>query len=342
MELTSVSMFWRYPGFLVFFLVLWGGGAPVGWAGGDRLPPARGLAGETASVPAPVANPVPLLPDSLKDLWERAQSGNAAAQLELGGHFARGQEVSQDNAAAVDWISRAAAQEDLQAQITLGVAYAEGRLGLTPDPGAALQWLRRAAEGGSLDAKALLGHGLEKGIVGQQDLPEAVRWYRDAASHGHAAAQIALGILYAEGHGVVRSYREAARWYRIAAERGDLEAQKRLGDLYMQGLGVPEDWVLAHLWFNLAAVEGDEEAAQHRLEQAVIQRMAGLVTRERANQAVTQEVKIANRVQNLVFDKFIFVTQAFLVQDAVIVYHHSIVHATAQGEAIVAQHFNIA
>ena len=46
-----------------------------------------------------------------------------------------------------------------------------------------------------------------------------------------------------------------------------------------------------------------------RLEQAVVQLMARLVTAERANQAVTEQVQITDRIQDLVLNELVLVTQ---------------------------------
>src|SRR5262249_41239286 len=52
-------------------------------------------------------------------------------------------------------------------------------------------------------------------------------------------------------------------------------------------------------------------------QQLVVQLVARLVAVERADQAVTEQVQIADRVQDLVLDELVLVTQAVLVQHAV-------------------------
>ena len=54
-------------------------------------------------------------------------------------------------------------------------------------------------------------------------------------------------------------------------------------------------------------------------QQFVVQFMPGLVTEKSADQAVAEQVQIADRVEDLVFDELVFVTQAVLVEHAVVV-----------------------
>ena len=77
------------------------------------------------------------------------------------------------------------------------------------DENAAAEWYRRAAERGSVEAQVSLGvlYAEGRGVV--QDEAEAVRWYRMATEQGDVAAQVNLGAMYAAGRGVVRD-REVA------------------------------------------------------------------------------------------------------------------------------------
>ena len=50
---------------------------------------------------------------------------------------------------------------------------------------------------------------------------------------------------------------------------------------------------------------------------------------EGANQRITKDIQVANCVQHLVADKFVFVTQAVAVEHAVFVEHNRVVKAAA-------------
>ena len=102
---------------------------------------------------------------ALREFRPLAEQGNARAQTNLGGMYAKGQGVPQDDQQAIAWLRKAAEQEYAEAQFNLGVAYANGR-----------------------------------GVP--QDNQQALAWFRKAAAQGQAHAQTNLGWIYAEGQGV--------------------------------------------------------------------------------------------------------------------------------------------
>ena len=62
-------------------------------------------------------------------------------------------------------------------------------------------WFRRAAEQGHANAQVFLGLMYADGDGVPQDDAEAVAWYRKAAEQEFAAAQNNLGWMYATGAG---------------------------------------------------------------------------------------------------------------------------------------------
>jgi TPR repeat protein len=117
-----------------------------------------------------------------------------------------------------------------------------------------LEDLRTCAEQGNAVAQFSLGvlyADNRMGVPG--DAWEAVRWYRLAAEQGLATAMTHLGLMYKDGEGVPEDDAEAMRWYRLGAEHGDGLALTALGYMYSEGDGVPVDDVLAYMWYNLAA-----------------------------------------------------------------------------------------
>ena len=170
---------------------------------------------------------------------------------------------------------------DADAQLLLGVLYAEGR-GVPQDEAEAVRWFRRAAEqgntgAGNADTQFSLGVLYAEGRGVPQDEAEAARWYCLAAEsdeagavvgslgQGNADAQFNLGVLYAEGRDVPQDYVEAVRWFRRAAEQGYARAQNNLGNRYANGQGVPQDYVQAHVWYNLAASRRSGEDRQRSI-----------------------------------------------------------------------------
>src|SRR5438552_392114 len=89
-------------------------------------------------------------------LREKAGQGDADAQNNLGGMYAKGLGVLKDESAAADWYRKAAEQGLALAQTNLGRCYAEGR-GVAKDEKAAVDWFRKSAEQGYAGGQYLLG-----------------------------------------------------------------------------------------------------------------------------------------------------------------------------------------
>jgi uncharacterized protein len=84
-----------------------------------------------------------------------AAQGNAGSQVILGGMYANGKGVPQDEAKAVEWWQKAAAQGNAGAQFYLGVMYANGK-GVPQDAAKAVEWWEKAAAQGNANAQHLL------------------------------------------------------------------------------------------------------------------------------------------------------------------------------------------
>ena len=185
---------------------------------------------------------------TLQELQSKAQTGDAAAQFNLGLDYDR----RKDYAQAGVWYRKAAEQGLAEGQSILGTLYRDGQ-GVPQDYAQAAAWYRKAAEQGNSDAQTNLGILYFNGQGVPQDYTQAAIWYRKAAEQGDAAAETNLGIFYQKGHSVPQDYSQAAAWYRKAAEQNDPSAQLCLGMLYAAGQGVPLDYVESYFWLDLAA-----------------------------------------------------------------------------------------
>ncbi len=121
----------------------------------------------------------------------------------------------------------------------------------------------RAAEG---DAEAQLQLGLRyaegDGVI--QNDKEAARWFALAARQGLPEAEYHYGLMLLKGRGVVQDYKAAFNWIEKPAKRGYAKAQYSLGELYRYGTGTAINKARAYLWFNLAAAQGVDAAAKAR------------------------------------------------------------------------------
>ena len=81
----------------------------------------------------------------------------------------------------------------------------------------AVKWYRLAAAQGNVPAQYSLGLAYEKGQGVPQDYQEAVKWYRLAAAQGSQFAQINLGVMYTNGTAVRQDFVRAHMWFTLAA-----------------------------------------------------------------------------------------------------------------------------
>jgi TPR repeat protein len=189
-----------------------------------------------------------------------ANNGDVAAMNAMGDWYRAGQGgLPKDNAQAVDWYRKAAAQGNANAQNNLGVMYQNG-WGVDKDLVQALDWFRKSAVQGNADAQKNLGVMYQNGWGVDKDYTQAVDWYRKAAAQGDAYGQENLAGMYINGWGVDKDYTQAADWYRKAAAQGNANAQNNLGVMYQNGQGVAQDYSQAVDWYRKAAAQGDAEA----------------------------------------------------------------------------------
>ena len=96
--------------------------------------------------PASSASAENLAP-ALRELRQRAQSGDSEAQFEIGAKYATGEDAPQDYAEAVKWFTRSAEGGQVLAAATLGAYYWAGR-GVPQDDVSAYMWSSIARLGG--------------------------------------------------------------------------------------------------------------------------------------------------------------------------------------------------
>ena len=80
-------------------------------------------------------------------LREKAEKGDADAQIKIGFRYFTGVGVAKDDAKALNWFRKAAESGNAGAQFDLGVFYEAGR-GVPKDDKEAVKWYRKAAEQG--------------------------------------------------------------------------------------------------------------------------------------------------------------------------------------------------
>ena len=92
---------------------------------------------------------------NIEELKQRATSGDAEAQFELGKAYECGRDVVVNLWESVKWYRLAAEHGVVDAQYNLGLCYVYGD-GVEHNYDEAVKWLRLAAKQGNSDAKRLL------------------------------------------------------------------------------------------------------------------------------------------------------------------------------------------
>ena len=110
----------------------------------------------------------------------------------------------QDYSTALQLLKPLAETGDSAAQNNLGVLYRNGQ-GTRVDHVEALKWFRRSADQRNASAEYNLGLAYAAGFGVAVNKEEASRWFKLSAEQGDLAAQTALGIMYYEGTGVPKN-----------------------------------------------------------------------------------------------------------------------------------------
>jgi hypothetical protein len=92
----------------------------------------------------------------------------------------------------LDWLSQLANKGDAGAQLQLGLAYKDGRYGISPDTKTGLYWIKRSAAGGNPYAEDIMGTAYAKGLGMRQDIKQAEHWWRKAVNDGAPDAKLHL------------------------------------------------------------------------------------------------------------------------------------------------------
>ena len=147
----------------------------------------------------------------------------------MGPHSAGSDETGQDWSA-----NRAeeafAAAGDASAQYDVGVSLYYGR-GRPQDYVKALYWVTQAANQGHMEAQVLLATIYREGLAVPADTVQVAHWTSLAAEQGHGLSQFSLGVLYMTGDGVPKDLVLAHKWANLAAAQRVLLAEELRADI---------------------------------------------------------------------------------------------------------------
>lgn len=203
-------------------------------AGCDAKPPSKK---ELAALTA--ADHKAAFEKKLTTFRQKAEAGDAVAQLEMGRAYEQGlawavklpagaaaleqKDPLVDLKKAADWYEKGAIQGNAEAQFRLGML-----------------WLPSSGYGEN-DTVVSDGWGGNEvtALPRPRDAAKSAIWLEKAAKQKHAPAASVLARLYEHGTGIKQSKFAAFQNYLIAAEQGHAVAQYNLGSMY--SVGAPQD-----------------------------------------------------------------------------------------------------
>jgi TPR repeat protein len=212
-------------------------------------------------------------------MWLRraAESGLPRAEALWGEDLRVGAGTAPDEAAAVAWFQKAAAQGEMLGEYELGAAYAYGRGGLAADPASARFYIERSAEHGYSLAQGTIGQMYATGNGLPQDYGAALKWFQLGAVQNEVRSLNGLGVLYLGGTGVVRDLVAAKMWFERAAAFGQPNAMHSLAAMYATGNGAPKDLKKAAYWAFLAVHYYKDAADQQKAAMVRTQLLPALI-----------------------------------------------------------------
>lgn len=187
---------------------------------------------------------------------ERAEQGDATAQLELGKRYYYGSGVEKDADQALVWFLKSAEQFNPEAMRLAGLMYNNSQTELY-DLKLALHWLEAAYDASDNMAAYFIGQMYQQSEGVEKNMATAFSWYQKGADRADSWSQWALGNLYQsgfDGHPV--DLVSAVKWYRLSAKLGNELGQHEMGRLYNHGIGVEKDLGKAEMWYRRASEQG--------------------------------------------------------------------------------------
>jgi TPR repeat protein len=117
-------------------------------------------------------------------------------------------------------LMRLAKLGDPVAQYKIGHAFENG-LWFPKNEAEAFKWYLKAAEQNNLESECSLGFVYLLGIGTEVNPSEAIKWWTKSAMQGDWLAQLSLGLLYSEGMEVKKNDAEAYAYLSLAASSND-------------------------------------------------------------------------------------------------------------------------
>lgn len=224
--------------------------------------------------------------ETISNLRQEANSGDADSAAELGDMYENGHEVTKNMKEAAKFYGIASNLGHPICSYRLAQLNLSGT-GVPRNLEKALELFKLASDNNIKSATYEIGRFYEHGIVVDQNYDECVKHYQKAAMKKEFAAMTNLAVLYQVGKGVEQNYKEAFTLLKTAADKGYAHAIYLLGTCYQYGQGVEKDMSKAIELFIKASSNGDPHAA-YQLSQCYLKGVGISKNESEANRYLNQ------------------------------------------------------
>ena len=176
-----------------------------------------------------------------------AKNGDSIAQCTLAQSFLETHQSANKKLGLI-WLNKSLAQNNPEAQVTMGELYAKGTL-LPQDFTKARELVGLAVAQGYIPALYQMGEIARLA----NDLPQAKEWFTKAANAHYVQAEMAISALYTQEKSPMYDLNAGFLWMLKAAQNGSHDAQLALSVMYKKGLGTAVDEHIANEWQQIAA-----------------------------------------------------------------------------------------
>jgi len=190
-----------------------------------------------------------------------ADRGDAKAQCNYGSFLVNGTGVEKDEAAALEYWRKSAAQGFATALNKVGLCLLMGLCGAEKDPSGAVPYFVKAAEAGESDSMFHLSMIYRDGMGVEKDEELSDKYLAMAGEKKVPIACLMLALKkFAVKNGSGTESQEGAALLLTAAEGGNTIAQMMYATCCENGIGVEKDLSEAAGWYRRAAKAGNEQA----------------------------------------------------------------------------------
>lgn len=202
--------------------------------------------------------------NAIEYITRSAKLEQIEAQKLLSKLYANGKYCKADLEQSIYWLREAAKKNDPEALYNLSIILETSKNQATSDE--SLNLMIQSAELGFMEAQYMLGLCYLEGDGGvKKNITKAVQLLEKASNQGNSKAKFDLGKLYliSTGGSIRKDPTKAFNYFQEAASEGNVDAFTGLGFCYMDGNGVLKDLEKAKHYFALATAKGDKAAMQN-------------------------------------------------------------------------------